>query len=171
MEEKSEVQISSWDSNADNIFESLQTIGALQPRDRFGTRSGPVVIQKPATTGISLIRMWNGENRHENIQDIGKILDEAFLLADRALREREKFPVRPENEYKRDETLHIMRNKQLLNRIVKDIQMAKHGLEQWKETYPTDTATQSKITLLIEKTNNRLEQVEKSIQILETQRS
>lgn len=165
--EEEPTTIDTWPRTNDEVFEALKVVAALQPKERFSTETPQgIFIQKPGTVLQSISRCWNGESRTANIKALEIIFSKAFRIVDHALMEREKFPMMHEDDYDRAHLIKRLKTNQLIGKIKTEVRNAKNGVVTLGETYSTDMKTKSKINLLVEKINNRLDQMELSLEFL-----
>lgn len=160
--------ISSWPETADEIFEALSVIASLQPKEKFSTQQQNMIsIDKNQSSLVAgLSRLWHGESRDTNIRSLERILENAFACVDRALSERERFPA---HDTSREQAVVRLKNKQLVEKMADEIQQAKRGIATLRETYSTDMRIKAKIKLLLQTVENRLEQMNLSLKLLDEQ--
>jgi len=141
--------------NSDNILLNLKIISQIKEYEKLNTYNDDLSIDQ--TYFQYFTRKYYNNNRLNTINTIEEIVDEALNITDNTLNldicSKTKSNVLDEEP------------SQLLHRFVLEMTNATRGLDNLKKTYKDDVSILSKLDLLIEKLNTRVNKVSKILTI------
>ena len=137
------------------ILLNLKIISNIKEYDKVTTGQEHVEIDKPSILQ-GLRRALRGDSRINTLERINQIIDQAFKVTDEILEEeydtnQPNLPTRPFKE----------ENSHLFQRFTMELLNASKGLENLKITYKDDVSIISKLDLIIDKINMRVEKINK----------
>ena len=142
----------------DQILLNLKIIANIKEYDKIATTDENVEIDKPALLQ-GLKRALRGDSRQVTVAKINEIVEQAFAITDEILTE------------ECDEELNVINrsrqcafkedNSHLFQRFTIELSNACRGLENLKITYKDDISISSKIDLLIDKIQMRVDKINK----------
>jgi hypothetical protein len=134
------------------VMHSLKIIAATREYDKLLTKRG-LFIDQCENYWQPFTRWLYAENRQQNVDFISsvfyKAFDMCFFLLER----------RAEMHTAKQGGMQWLQNTQTLTRLTAEIKNAQRGLSNLVVTYTDDTHTVSRIVLLIEKVQDKLQQV------------
>ena len=145
---------------ADNVFLALKVIGSLRENERLCTQNGVLCVDNSGKLQ-GLLRWYYNESRSTNVETITKILSNAFSITDHALQREEMY--KQNVNITRHFLVERESNAHLLRKCFRELNEGISGLNNLLVTYKTDTTTVAKIRLLIEKINDRVQLIKRSI--------
>ena len=148
-------------NTTDDVFLALKVIGSVRENERLCTQNRLLSVDNGGRWQ-SILRWYYKESRSSNLDMVTTILSNAFSILDHALQR--------EDMYKQNPVLakHFLaqrdQNCRLLGRGLKELRDVSKGLHNLLVTYKTDSTTVAKITLLLEKINDRILLIAKSLE-------
>jgi hypothetical protein len=108
-----------------------------------------------------LRRYYNGDSRNVTIENVDKIVQRAFVIIDETLIKEISNDIEKANHknYFSEDNSHI------LQRFLLELTNSTKGLNNLKQTYGNDSATTSRIDLIIQKINIRIDKIHKLLNI------
>lgn len=157
------------------ILRDLHTLTHLRENDRVNTRTNGTRISRPFEPFLWLRRFLWGESREQNLVDVGSLFNRALNCIDEALQERERMQERmqrlPPECISRADVVAKLQNQQLIDNLARAITQTKDKVfRSLKTTYDLDAQTLSKIECLNQEIDDRLQQIEVSLQFLRSER-
>lgn len=141
--------------NSDNILLNLKIISQIKEYEKLNTYNDELSIDQ--TYFQYFTRKYYNNNRINTITMIEEIVDEALNITDDTL----NFDI----NYKSKSNVLDEEPSQLLHRFVLEMTNATKGLDNLKKTYKDDVSILSKLDLLIEKLNTRVNKISKVLTI------
>lgn len=134
------------------ILHSLKVISAIREYDKLLTKRG-LFIDQCENYWQPFTRWMYAENRLQNIDAITTIFSKAFAVCFFLLDMREKLT-------DQSKSIDWLQNTQTLARLMTEIKNTQKGLVNLNVTYSDDTHTVSKIVLLNETVQDKLQQID-----------
>jgi len=154
------------------ILRDLHTLTHLRENDRVNTRTNGTRISRPFEPFVWLRRFIFGESREQNISDVGSLFNRALNVIDEALQERERLLQQQSEPLSRADLVQRLQNQQLIDNLAHAITLTKDKVfRSLKITYDADAQTLSKIECLNQEIDDRLQQIEVSLQFLKLEPS
>ena len=141
--------------NSDNILLNLKIIFKIKEYEKLNTYNDDLSIDQ--TYFQYFTRKYYNNNRLNTINTIEEIVDEALNITDDTLN--------LDISSKTKSNVLDEEPSQLLHRFVLEMTNATRGLDNLKKTYKEDVSILSKLDLLIEKLNTRVNKVSKILTI------
>ncbi len=140
------------DLKPEEILLNLNIISQIRENEKLCCpNTDNLAIDTGASYFQPIQRYWRGDSRGKTIQIITKVIEDTLVFTDETLN----------NELKTDKTNKYFAedNSHILHRFLLNMQTAIKGLENLRITYTNDVPMQSKITLLIEKLQMRVNKI------------
>ena len=137
------------------ILLNLKIIANIKEYDKVTTGQEHVEIDRPSILQ-GLRRALRGDSRINTLERVKQIIDQAFKVTDEILEEEydANQPDIPNKPFKEE-------NSHLFQRFIMELSNASKGLENLKITYKDDISIISKLDLIIDKINMRVEKINK----------
>ena len=142
----------------DQILLNLKIIANIKEYDKIATTDKNVEIDKPAFLQ-GLKRALRGDSRQTTVFKINEIVEQAFAVTDEILSEECNEEINNSNGTK--QLAFKEDNSHLFHRFTIELSNACRGLENLKITYKDDIPISSKIDLLIDKIQMRVDKINK----------
>ena len=146
------------EDTVDQILLNLKIIANIKEYDKVATTDENVEIDKPALLQ-GLRRALRGDSRQVTVSKINEIVEQAFAITDEILTEE----CSEDNNTRNRERQRAFKedNSHLFHRFTIELSNACRGLENLKITYKDDISISSKIDLLIDKIQMRVDKINK----------
>lgn len=131
-----------------NLLHALKIISSLQEHDKLMTKKGLYIQTKEDWKG-SITRWFKEENRSSNIDALNTIFEKCFQLCFDLANQTYTDPL----------DIKKLKNKQVLDRLVKEIIASEKGLKNLTVTYQSDIHTVSRLMIIIENIDDTLQQI------------
>jgi len=137
----------------DQILESLKIISVIKPGQKLAATPGQplgITIQDTSSGWLTqaLCRLWYGDGRDKTLRLLHVIFDHAFAAMETYLTNSEALT-----------PLQQFRGSKMVDRLTEAVRAALKGVSALEETYGSDVNHSCKLSLLVEKTRMRLEEI------------
>lgn len=150
----------------DEVLNFLKIFAQVKEHEKLATQVG-VGVNKPTEKFMWVKRMYYGDSREKTLAFIETTFKKAFDIVSQALERREALSTLSEEKVTRAHMLARLRNMQRITRLQKSIQTAKDKLfSKLRSTYADDAAVTSRIDILCESIEDKLEEIDASIKFL-----
>ena len=142
----------------EEILLNLSILSQIRENEKISCDKENIAIDTTTSIFQPFQRFFRGDSRDRTILIITKIIADSLKLTDDIL----------ENETNnKDNSITYFEedNSSLLHRFLLNMQNAMRGLENLRITYNNDIPIQSKITLLVEKLQMRVEKINRLLKI------
>ena len=141
----------------EEILLNLSILSQIRENEKICCDKENIAIDTTTSIFQPFQRFFRGDSRDRTILIITKIIDDSLKLTDHILT----------NETKNKENMTYFEedNSSLLHRFLLNMQNAMRGLENLRITYNNDIPMQSKITLLVERLQMRVEKINRLLKI------
>ena len=145
------------DSNPELILLNLNILSQIRENEKICCDKDSIAIDTSSSIIQSFQRFFKGDSREKTISLITKIIEDSLKFTDNILNS--------EIENKTETTYFAETNSSLLHRFLLNMQNAIRGLENLRITYNTDIPMQSKVNLLVERLQMRVEKINRLLKI------
>ena len=129
----------------DDLFTDLKVLGQIRPSDKMATRGAQMRIENGSL--VQCVRRWlTGESREATSRGIKRVLSQVNAILDLAM----SHPTTTDNT-------------QILTRIYAELDNTLRGLENLRTTYESDITMAAALSVHIENTARRREQVREQL--------
>lgn len=158
----------SMSTNIDNAILNLKIISQLKEYDKLICKKELLVIDKHSYLQC-IDRWYNKENRDFTVKKIDDIVDQTFSIINKIMNI-EKKNKNTNLEYIKtinndEENYNKNNNSHLLQRLLIEITNARRGLNNLKITYNSDTLIKSRLDLIIDKLNIKIDEINQILKI------
>jgi hypothetical protein len=153
-------------NKVEDIILNLKIIGAIHKKDRL-SRNDDDIFEIESNDFLQGVRRWyTGQNRHDTIKGIRKIIQAAFTVTDQTLAdEHTDTSVKRNISQTKSASYFTQENSSLLQKFTIEMERACGGLENLKSTYSDDVRINSEIDIMIEQLRLRIEKINKILKI------
>ena len=153
-------------NRVEDIILNLKIIGAIKKKDRL-SRNPDDIFEIESNDFLQGVRRWyTGQNRHDTIKGIKKIIQATFSVTDQTLsKEHNDTSNHKKSSGNNTSNYFSQENSSLLQRFTIEMERACTGLENLKSTYSDDVRIISEIDIMIEQLRLRIEKINKILKI------
>ena len=147
--------------NAEEILLNLKIISQIKENEKLATMNDQLSIDQSRFQFVS--RIYYGNNRENTIKQIDLIISNALSMTDKTLQQ--ALSNETNNIDKENVNILMEEPSSILHRFLIQMSCAIKGLENLKVTYKEDVSILSKLDLICEKINMRIEKINKVLTI------
>lgn len=154
----------------EDVLTNLKIISNVNPNDKITFIDNMLVIDPPIY-GQGIIRWWRADSRINSMNEIEKLIENVFSIIDdiysSEINHTTNSTVENNYYYKRSIPNNYFKteNSQQLQTFSSELTNAVKGLQHLKMTYQTDISICSKIDVMIDKINIRVNKINKLMTI------
>lgn len=153
-------------TQVEDILLNLKIIGAIKKKDRLSKNVDDIFEIECNDFLQGVRRWWRGQNRHDAIKGIKKIIQATFKVTDETLcNEQSDNPPKKTSTTKNQTNYFTQENSSLLQRFTIEMERSCSGLENLKSTYQDDVRIVSEIDIMIEQLRLRIDKINKILTI------
>ena len=152
-------------NSTENILTNLKILSSIKPNEKL-TKTNNILVIDPPTYIQGAYRWWNSDSRSDSMNEIENIIETSFSLIDEIYtNELEGNTTNNNDNYysKRimPQTFFQNENSARLQTFSIELTNSIKGLQNLKLTYGSDISVCSKIDVLIDKINKRINKITK----------
>ena len=141
----------------EEILLNLNILSQIRENEKISCDKESIAIDTSMGITQPFQRFFRGDSRERTIIMVTKIIEDSLKFTDNILN--------AEIEDNKNTTYFAETNSSLLHRFLLNMQNAIRGLENLRITYNTDIPMQSKVNLLVEKLQMRVEKINRLLKI------
>ena len=148
----------------EEILLNLNIISQIRDNEKLSCpNTNSLSIDTSSSFFQPLSRFFRGDGRIKTIEIISKVVEDALIYTDQTLKN-ELNKIKNKNN-KNESDYFYEDNSHILHRFLLNMKTSIKGLENLRITYTYDVPIQSKITLLIEKLQMRVDKMDRLLKI------
>ena len=146
----------------EEVLLNLSIISQIRDNEKLSCpNTNSLSIDTSSSFFQPLSRFFRGDSRIKTIEIISKVVEDALIFTDQTL----KNELNNNNNNKNESDYFYEDNSHILHRFLLNMKTSIKGLENLRITYTYDVPIQSKITLLIEKLQMRVDKMDRLLKI------
>lgn len=147
-----------------SLLQNLTVIASLQSQHRISTlSSGILVIHPPSEHFTWLTRLLSFQSREINLKYIESMINLSFEYLEYLLTRKELHIMQNPNDTSRTDVIDHLETQQKMNRFIHAIEKVRTNISHLADTYSTDMRTVTRIEILQNSIQDRLECIQTSI--------
>lgn len=162
-EEKVVNNVDNQENNDDKILENLllniKILSNIKESDKLSTSNEEMLVIDSPSYLQGIYRTLYGDSREETLNKIDKIINDLFKITDEMLDNESKKKKRYNNKFKDD-------NSTIFQKIAINLSESIKGLQNLKITYIKDVSITSRLDIIINKIQNRINKIVQLLQIV-----